>query len=1226
MSSEHWRINESKDGSPTPLYKVLILASEVSPFVKTGGIADVVGELAGALKALGHDVRVGLPRYRVIDPTGLTRVVDPFPVSLDGFGDEATILQGTLKSEVPVYFIESPRLFDREGIYMYPDDAERFLFFSRAALEMLPRLGWQPDVIHVNDWQTAIIPNWLKTLYAGHPFFRHTASVYTIHNLAYFGTFGWRILEIAGLAQYGFIAHPQVSDQINRELNFMARGILFADAMNTVSPTYAREIQTPEFGEGLDPILRMRAARLRGILNGIDYAAANPATDPFIASRFDVEHLEARAPNKRALQERAELARGDQPLLALISRLNETKGLDLVIQIAEPLLAQGVQLIVMGAGEAHYEEALKALEEKHRGQVRFWRTFAEDLRRQIVAGADLLLMPSRVEPSGTTQLLAMRYGCIPIVRRVGGLADSVQDYDPRAHEGTGFVFDLPNAWALYGAIVRALEAYKRPEEWRALQERAMRADFSWPQVARQYVDLYRFALAKAHEGFEREAALVREIERTAQIMQNLPARIRGLGELVYNLWWSWNPEALQLLERIDPPLWEEVNHNPIKLLRRVESARLQALAEEADFVAHYDRVMATFKEYMRGEGTWFEATYPYATDRTIAYFSAEFGLHESLPIYSGGLGVLAGDHLKEASDLGVPLVGIGFLYPQGYFRQEIDADGNQIARYDKLDLAQVPALAAKDEKGNDIVIGVDLPGRTVYAQVWQIRVGRCMLYLMDTDIERNAEQDRDLAARLYGGDQEIRLMQEIMLGIGGVRVLRALGLEPTAFHMNEGHSTFLVLELARELVARGMRFEQARQWVAEHSIFTTHTPVPAGNDAFSFALMDKYFADFYPQLGIGREEFLNLGADGGAFSMTVLGLRFANQRNGVSKLHGEVSRRMWAHVFQKSVAETPIGSITNGIHTASWLAPERRALYDEYLPADWYARLDDPKVWEKIEEVPLARMWHVQQVRKRALIEFARRVLVQQLQRQGAAPEAIAQARRALNADALTIGFARRFATYKRAVLLLHDRARLKRIVNDPARPVQILFAGKAHPADVAGQDFIRAVVRVSQDPDFAGRIVFLEDYGLEAARLLVQGVDLWLNTPRRPMEASGTSGQKAALNGVLNASILDGWWAEGYNGVNGFAIGDPNRSYESEQQQDAAEAAALYDLLEHQIIPLYYDRDADGLPVRWIEQSKESIRTLAPMFSTRRMLKEYCGYYIRALTALEWTMPAVKG
>lgn len=1199
--------------------KILLLSSEVSPFIKTGGIADVVSDLARALKGLGHDVRVALPRYRVIQTNGSPRVVESFLVQLDGLSETVSVIQGKLGEDnlgtaVPVYFIDNPNLFDRENIYMYADDAERFLFFSRAALEMLPHLGWQPDVVHVNDWQTAIVPNWLKTLYADKPFYQNIASVYTIHNLAYFGSFGQRILEIAGLAQFGFIVHPDMSNEINRELNFMARGILFADALSTVSPTYAREIQTPEFGEGLDPLLRMRAYRLRGILNGIDYAQTNPATDPALASKYDADHLDARSPNKRALQKQADLDEADVPLIAVISRLNESKGFDLVLQEIETILATGAQFVVMGAGDDKYQDALKVLEAQYPRRVRFFQTFDEPLRRQVVAGGDILLMPSRIEPGGTTQLLAMHYGCVPVVRSVGGLKDSVLDYDPAQQTGTGFVFEKAEPSAFNGALMRALETYARKVEWRGLQERCMRADFSWTHSAQEYIALYQFAEEQKSAMMAREAALAFEIERTEQIMGNLPERIKGLAELVYNLWWSWNPDATALLERIDHLLWENTGHNPVKVLRRVASERLQQLAETPDFLEQYDRVMEDFEDYLRLDVTWFKETYPESKAQSVAYFSAEFGIHESLPIYSGGLGILSGDHVKEASDMGIPLIGIGFLYPQGYFRQEIDADGNQVALYDKLDFAQAPALAARDLNGNNVFVSVDLPGRTIYAKVYQILVGRVTLYLMDTDLELNAEQDRVLTARLYGGDHEIRIMQEIVLGIGGVRVLRALGLNPSAFHMNEGHSAFLVLELTRELVAKGWAFEDAMKEVAQHALFTTHTPVPAGNDAFGYDLMDKYFGSYYPKLGISRERFLQLAADEGRFSMTVLGMRFADQRNGVSELHGQVARAMWAHVFNTTTQETPIGYITNGVHTGTWLAPERHAYFTELLGEDWYARLDDPKTWEPLRHADAGRMAAVMDKRRAMLVEFARTVWTRQLKRFGASEDAIERAQHGLNPKALTIGFARRFATYKRATLFLSDPERLKRILKNPERPVQIIFAGKAHPADIPGQSFIRAVYEATLDPELAGKVVLLEDYDIDDARMLVRGSDVWLNNPRRPLEASGTSGEKAALNGVLNFSILDGWWAEGYNGKNGWAMGDPNKQYASEAEQDADDARSFYETLENEIVPLFYDRDANGLSHGWIDRRKECIITLAPMYSTRRMLREYCTYYVNAM------------
>jgi starch phosphorylase len=1195
--------------------KILILSSEVAPFAKTSEMAEMVGQLPNALRELGHDARVAMPRYGWISREPLQAVLGPFPVPLDRTDENASVWQGKLEPDVPVYFIDNVRLFDREALYMYADDAERFVFFCRAALEMLPRLGWQPDIIHSNGWQTAIVPNWLKTIYASNPAFQRSATVYTIHNLAHQGIFGEHALEVSGLAHYGLISHPQVAPDVNAAFDFMARGLLFADGISTVSENYAREIQTPEFGEKLDPVLRMRAARLRGILNGIDYNFANPATDSALARNFDVDHLEARVENKRALQQLGGLEENpDLPLLALASPLDDVHGLDILEDVVDHILELGVQFVLMGTGDQHYHKVYGELHDKWPKQFAAFMTFEETLLRKILAGCDMLLIPSRFEPDGTIPLLAMHYGSVPIAHAAGGLVDSVRDFDPQTGEGTGFVFERYDRWALYAAVVRALDAFRRRADWRALQIRNMTLDFSWRRAAAKYIDLYRFALRMKLASVEREANLAREIERTAQIMATLPERIRPLRDLAYNLWVSWNGDARSMFASIDPEVWDRSSHNPVMLLRSVSSDRLQQLAQDSDFRQHFVRVLAAFNEYMHPSGTWFETTYPYAGDRTVAYFSAEFGLHEALPIYSGGLGILSGDHTKESSDLGVPLVGIGFLYPQGYFKQEVDAEGNQIAIYDKLNFAQVPAVAARDANGEEIMVHVELPGRRVYAKVWQIQVGRIPLYLMDTDIEANAEHDRQLAARLYGGDHEFRIMQEIVLGLGGVRVLRALGLFPAAYHMNEGHSTFLILELIRELVAQGRSFEQSRREVSAQAIFTVHTPVAAGNDAFSPELMDKYFGNLYPQLGLSRDEFLNFARQDGLFSMTVLGLRGAGQRNGVSRLHGEVSRNMWQFVWPDRKSESvPIGYVTNGVHVRTWLAPEFEELFKQGFGANWQEHLDDPALWKGLRDVDVP-LWEIRKALKRRLVQFIRKRAAERLVRLQASPVDIEATKKLLDPDALTIGFARRFATYKRATLMFRDVERLKRILNQPARAVQIVFSGKAHPADEPGKDLIRAVVHYSMQPGLAGRIIFLEDYGIEAARMLVQGVDVWLNNPRRPLEACGTSGQKAGLNGALNLSVLDGWWIEGFNGANGWAIGDPTRALDSPEAQDETDAQSLYSLLENEVVPLFYQREADGIPHAWLAKSAEAIRTITPAFCARRMLKEYVTRYLNAM------------
>jgi starch phosphorylase len=686
----------------------------------------------------------------------------------------------------------------------------------------------------------------------------------------------------------------------------------------------------------------------------------------------------------------------------------------------------------------------------------------------------------------------------------------------------------------------------------------------------------------------------------------IPQRISRLRELAFNIWWSWHPEAQELYRRIDPELWEQDYHNPVDFLRDVRQRRLEDVVEDAEYLRQYDQVLQSFDRYIGEKQTWFARTFPDAKDQTIAYFSAEFGLHESLPIYSGGLGVLAGDHAKEASDIGLPFVAVGFLYPQGYFRQSLDHSGWQEAQYVKLNFANVAASPALTPEGREVVVEVELPGRTIYAKVYRIQVGRIPLYLMDTDIHPNSPQDRELSARLYGGDHEMRVAQEIVLGIGGVRALRQMGINPTVWHMNEGHSAFLVLELARELVQQGVPFAEAISQIQHESVFTTHTPVPAGNDAFALPLIEKYFWQYWSQLGLTRDEFVNVALQqqswGPTFAMTVLALKSSDRHNGVSKLHGHVARGMWQWLYSdKSQDEVPITSITNGVHTATWLAPEMRGLFDAYMGPTWEDNIDDVAMWQKIHEIPDDVMWQTRQSLKKKLVEFARTRTRARHIRLGSTPAVWP----VLDENTFTIGFARRFATYKRATLLFKDIERLKAIINRWDRPLQIVFAGKAHPADDPGKLFIQQVYQMSQQPGFLGRILFIEEYDMCVARALVQGVDVWLNTPRRPYEASGTSGQKASLNGAPNLSILDGWWPEAYNGKNGWAIGE-EREYSNLDEQDWNDSQHLYRLLENDVLPPYYNRGSDGVPHDWIKLSKEAIATVAPVFSTRRMVKEY--------------------
>jgi starch phosphorylase len=692
---------------------------------------------------------------------------------------------------------------------------------------------------------------------------------------------------------------------------------------------------------------------------------------------------------------------------------------------------------------------------------------------------------------------------------------------------------------------------------------------------------------------------------------SLPRRIDRLGELAYNLWWTWNPDAQRLFININRELWEACGHNPILFLKTISRSQLNAVTNNRYFLDYYDRVLQSLDQYLEKEDTWFMRTYPELRHRPIAYFSMEYGLHEIFPVYAGGLGVLSGDHVKEASDLGLPFVAVGLFYAEGYFTQRITEDGWQEARYSRHPLEDLPILPVVDENDRLVTVTIELPGRQVDARIWEIRVGRVSVYLLDTSIPENAPADRALSARLYSSDLDMRISQEILLGIGGMRALRILGYNPKVFHMNEGHSAFLVLERVRELVAGGRSFDEAIAQVRTSNVFTTHTPVPAGNDEFPLWLVDKYFAPLWSELGLTRDQFIDLGRHavswGDAFSMPVLALRYSTQRNAVSELHGRVSRNMWRALWpEKRLDDVPIAHITNGIHTDSWLARRLGYLYDRYLGPDWRENMDDPEVWEQITAIPDEQLWAVRRHLKRKLVAYiSDRARARWLGGGTHATQTLA-AGVLLDPYALTIGFARRFAPYKRANLVLHDLNRLINLLNRPGCPVQFIFAGKSHPDHEGGKMLIQEVYRAVKRSDAGGRLVFLEDYDMNLARYLVQGVDVWMNTPRRPYEASGTSGQKAALNGVLNFSVLDGWWREGYNGKNGWAIGE-DKDYDDSNHQDAADAKSLYDTLENEIIPLYYlERSSDGLPGDWLASMKDSIRTLAPQFGTRRMVKEY--------------------
>ncbi len=702
-------------------------------------------------------------------------------------------------------------------------------------------------------------------------------------------------------------------------------------------------------------------------------------------------------------------------------------------------------------------------------------------------------------------------------------------------------------------------------------------------------------------------------------LRPLPETLARLPELARNLWWSWHPESRALFEDLaggvpDPPL------NAIRVLTTLDPKRAEACARDPRFLARYESVLAAFDGEVTGRTSCFAARVPNPDGQPVAYFSAEFGVHPSLPVYSGGLGILSGDIAKEASDLGLPLVGVGFMYPQGYFHQRIAGDGRQHETYRGIDRTVAPAEPALAATGGPCVIVLDLPGHRLHVEVSLVRVGRVALYLMDTDLEANPPWERELSARLYGGDQEIRLLQEIVLGIGGVRVLRALGIRPSAWHANEGHAALMMLERARGLVQGGLPFEQAIERVRANTVFTTHTPVAAGHDAFPFPLVEKYLAAYWPDIGIDRERFLGLGAFeeqwGPAFSMSALAFRLSGHWNAVSSLHSRVSRRMWRSLWPGAGADdAPIQPITNGVHLPSWIAPEFDRLYRAHVGADWLARQDDPALWQGVRGIPDEALWETHLRLKVRLLRFLRDRARASWTDAQTAPAQVAASGALLDPEVLTLGFARRFATYKRATLLFRDPARLRALLTHPTHPVQILFAGKAHPADEPGKQFLQAVYLAAEDRAYGGRIAFVEDYDIHAAQHLVQGVDVWLNTPRPPLEACGTSGQKAALNGVPNLSVLDGWWAEAYDGTNGWAIGEPDsgtlsgsgqRDAADDERRDAADAEALYRLLENDVVPLFYARDPAGLPTGWIALMRRTIETIVPRFNTRRMLKDY--------------------
>jgi starch phosphorylase len=705
------------------------------------------------------------------------------------------------------------------------------------------------------------------------------------------------------------------------------------------------------------------------------------------------------------------------------------------------------------------------------------------------------------------------------------------------------------------------------------------------------------------------APVVSEARTLARFIAPVEERLWAVAR---NLSWSWDHDSTLLFRELDPDRWRFFNHNPIALLSEMPLSRLEARARELMLHSRINYAFRRQRQYLRAERTWGGTHAGVLRPRPVAYFSAEFGLHESLPIYSGGLGVLAGDHIKSASDLDIPLVGIGLFYGQGYFRQRLDTKGWQQEEYLATDVNQLPMEPAIGKDGTPVTVQINTRGATLHAKVWRLRVGRRDLLLLDTNVEGNSPEDRELTSRLYGGDGRVRIRQELLLGVGGYRALRQMGITPGVLHLNEGHSAFGVLEAVRSRMEdEGIDFRRAVARVSREVVFTTHTPVPAGHDRFDAGLIEEHLGPIRDQIGISHETLMGLGReDPGnpheSFCMTVLGLRLSRRANAVSSLHGEVSREMWTGLFPGKPEEAiPIGHITNGVHVPTWLAPQMFQLYDRHLGTGWHERSGEPATWDGIEDIDDGELWETHMSLKARMLEFVRRRAVEQARRRGESPQMLDRLARVLSPDALTIGFARRFATYKRANLLLRDIERLAAMVNDPKRPVQFVFAGKAHPLDEPGKRVLQQIAQLMRDSQFADRFVFVEDYDINVGRFFVQGVDVWLNNPRRPLEASGTSGQKVVLNGGLNLSVLDGWWAEAYDGMNGFAIGT-GKTHSNMDVHDSRDGEDLYRTLREEVIPLYYQRDGDGLPRGWIKRMKRTIRTLGWRFNADRMVMDY--------------------
>ena len=847
----------------------------------------------------------------------------------------------------------------------------------------------------------------------------------------------------------------------------------------------------------------------------------------------------------------------------------------------------------------------------------------------VISACDMGFFPSWYEPWGYTPQECAAWAVPTLTTDLSGFGMWARNAQKGNDEKSG-VAVMPRRGMNFDQSAEMLHTYvlkaatMAPETLTELRKSARDVAelTSWSHFFANYLEAFRIALEKASARTEQENEAREGMNRVLQASSSvtpflrpilavaeLPPELARLRELSNNLWWCWNDKARALFMALNPQMWDKC-HNPIQVLGQADNERLESLLANEDYMRLYSEVMAEFDAYMaqplRDLDEHVNVKHP------VAYFSTEYGITESVPIYSGGLGVLSGDHLKSASDMAVPLFGIGLLYKNGYFKQEIDENGRQVAVYPMNNFSQLPVSQVTDANNAPLYVQLELPGRILYARIWQMKVGRVTLYLMDTDTTRNSEEDRKITDRLYEANREIRLLQEMLLGMGGIRLIRTLGLEPHVYHMNEGHSAFLVIERLLECMGQGMSYDEASVRVRANTVFTTHTPVPAGNEAFSLDLMGRYFTNFASKLGLDWSQFIQLGQiEGGNahnFEMTVLALRFSSWANGVSRLHGEVSRHMWNKLWKSlPLAETPITYVTNGIHTPSYVGTQMHELLNQYLGEGWLQAEPDDPVWARVDSIPDDTYWAARMTQKEELLDALRAAIPGYAQkfRLNRAERALMES--SLKPGTLLIGFARRFAPYKRATLLFADPDRLARIINDPERPVAFVFAGKSHPADEAGINILQEVIRMSRDERFLGKIFFMEDYSLAVSRLLSQGCDVWLNTPRRPHEASGTSGMKLPVNGGINLSISDGWWCEGYNRENGWTIG-PVVTLElpTDDQNDYSDAEALYTLLEHHVLPLYHDLNNQGLPGRWITMSKRSLKSLTAMYSSNRMVRDY--------------------